>query len=85
MRQRQIICDQNIYASMARMSDNEKCPIGNFGESSQLTNLILDSVATCHMMPEVSVFIPVFLEDTDKILKVRTDITSQQNKKVKYE
>ena len=66
------------------MSDNEKCPIGNFGDSSQLTNLILDSGATCHMTPEVSGFIPVFLEDTNNILKVRTDITSQQNKKVKY-
>ena len=45
--------DKNIYASMARMSGNEKCPSRNFGESSKLTNWILDSGATCHMMPEV--------------------------------
>ena len=35
--------DQKIYASMARMSSNDKCPIGNFCDSSQLTNWILDS------------------------------------------
>ena len=29
--------DQKIYASMARMSVNDKCPSGNFGDSSQLT------------------------------------------------
>ena len=32
--------DQNIYASMARMSGNDKCPSGSFGDSLQLTNLI---------------------------------------------
>ena len=26
--------DQKIYASMARMSDNDKCPSENFGDSS---------------------------------------------------
>ena len=41
--------DQKIYASMARKSGNDECPNGNFGDSSQLTNWILDSVATCHM------------------------------------
>ena len=29
---------QNIYASMARLYGNDKCPSGNFGDSSQLTN-----------------------------------------------
>ena len=43
---------------MARMSGNDKCPSGNFGESSQFTNWILDYVATCHITPEVSDFIP---------------------------
>ena len=43
---------------MARMSDNEKIPSRDFGDSSQLTNLILDSVSTCHMTPQVSAFIP---------------------------
>ena len=50
---------------MARMTNNDKCPSGNFGDSSQLTNRILDSGATCHMIPEVSYFIPYSLEDTD--------------------
>ena len=50
--------DQNIYASMARISGNGECPGGDFGESSQLTNCILDSGATCHMPQEVSYFIP---------------------------
>ena len=50
--------DQKIYASIARVSGNDKCPGGNFGDKSQLTNWILDSEATCHMTPEVSDFIP---------------------------
>ena len=44
--------DQKIYASMAHMSSNDECTSGNFGDSSQLTNFILDSGATCHMTPE---------------------------------
>ena len=48
------------------MSGNEKCPSGNFDDSLQLTNLILDSGATFHMTPEVSYFVPGSLEDTDK-------------------
>ena len=55
---------------MARMSNNDKCPSGNFGDSSQLTNWIFDSGATCHMTPEVSDFIPGPLEDTDKPIEV---------------
>ena len=51
---------------MARMSGNDKCLRGNFGDSSQLKNWILDSGATCHMTPELSGFIPCFLDDTDK-------------------
>ena len=43
--------DQKIYAYMARMSSNDKCTSGNFGDSSQLTNWILGSGATCHMTP----------------------------------
>ena len=37
--------DQYIYASMARMSSNDECPSENFGDSSKLTNWILDSGA----------------------------------------
>ena len=43
---------------MARMSGNDECPSGNFGDSLQLTNWILDSGATFHMSPEVSDCIP---------------------------
>ena len=32
--------------------------VGNFRDSLQLTNWILDSGEMCHMMPEVSDFIP---------------------------
>ena len=62
--------DQKIYASMARMSGNDKCLGEIFCDSSQLTNWILDSGATCHMTPEVSDFIPSSLEDTDKYIEV---------------
>ena len=55
---------------MSRISGNDKCPSGSFGDSSQLTNWILDSQATCHMKPEVSDFIPGSLEDTDKHIEV---------------
>ena len=55
---------------MACMSVNDEYSSGNFGVSSQLTNWILDSGATCHMIPEVSDFIPGSLEDTDKHIEV---------------
>ena len=44
--------------------------IGNFGDSSQLTDWILDSGATCYMTPEVSYFIPGALEETDNHIEV---------------
>ena len=62
--------DQTIYASMARMSDNDECPGSNFGDILQLTNLILDSGAMCHINSEVSDFIPGLLDDTDKHIEV---------------
>ena len=46
--------DQKIYAYMARISGNDECRSEKFGDSSQLTNWILDSRATCHMTPKVS-------------------------------
>ena len=55
---------------MARTSSNYECPSEKFGDSSQLTNCILDFGATCHMTLEVSDFIPVSLEDTDKYIEV---------------
>ena len=57
--------DQKIYASMARMSGNDEQPTRTFGDSSQLTNWILDSGETCHMTLEDSYFMPGLLEDTD--------------------
>ena len=55
---------------MARMSSNDKRKSEKYGDSFQLTNWILDSGATCHMIPEVSDFIPGTLEDTDKFIDV---------------
>ena len=55
---------------MARMSGNDECPSGNFGDSSQLTNFILDYGTTCHMTPEVSDLIPGLLQDTNKDIEV---------------
>ena len=45
--------DQRIYAYMACMSDNDESPSIDSGDSSQLTNWILYSGATCHMTPQV--------------------------------
>ena len=55
---------------MARMFDIDEYPSRDFGDSSQLTNYILDSGATCHMTPQVQDFIPGLLEDTDKHIEV---------------
>ena len=55
---------------MARMSDNDECYSRDFGDSSYLTNWILYSGATCHMMPQVSDFIPGLLNETDKHIEV---------------
>ena len=62
--------DLKVYASMARISNDDVSKNKDYGDSSQLTNWILDSGATCHMTPEVTDFIPVSLEDTDKFIEV---------------
>ena len=59
-----------VYASMARMSNDNVSKNKDYGDSSQLTNWILDSGATCHMTPEVTDFIPGSLDDTDKFIEV---------------
>ena len=41
--------EHKIYASMAQMSSDDERKSGEYGDSSQLTNWILDSGATCHM------------------------------------
>ena len=55
---------------MARMSNDDVIKNKDYGDSSQLTNWILDSGATCHMTPEVSDFITGSLEDTYKFIEV---------------
>ena len=67
------------------MSDNDECPSGNFGDSSKLSNRILDYGATCHMTPEVSDFITGSLEDTDKHIEVteRNHVTAKNKDKYK--
>ena len=46
--------DHKIYASMARMSTDDKRKSVKYGDSSQLTNSILDLGATCYMKQEVT-------------------------------
>ena len=67
------------------MYGNYECPSGNFGDSSQLTNWILYYGETCHMTPEVSYFIPVSLEDTDKHIEFadRHHVTAKQKGQVR--
>ena len=71
---------------MARMSNDDKRENKDYGDSSKWTNWILDSGATCHMTPEVTDFIPVSVEDTDKFIEVADILRSydlqkyQQNK-----
>ena len=68
---------------MARMSSDDEQKNGEYGDSSQLTNWILDSRATCHMTPEVMDFIPGSLEDMDKFIEV-TDIHHVTAKKKRF-
>ena len=62
--------NHKIYAYMARISSNDERSSEKYDDSSQLTNWILDSGATCHMTPYVLDFIPGSLEDTDKYIEV---------------
>ena len=50
--------DHKIYTSMARMYCDDKRKSGEYGDSLQLTNWVLDSGAMCHMTLEVTDFIP---------------------------
>ena len=67
------------------MSSNDEYPSGNFGDSSQLTNWIVDFGATCHMTPEVSDFIPGLLEDMDRHIEVADGhhVTAKQKGQVR--
>ena len=64
------IQSQRIYVSMAHMSSNAEITRINHEEISQLSNLVLNSDATCHMTPEISDFIPRWLVETYKYTKV---------------
>ena len=55
---------------MELMSTNSESSRRHFGDSSQLTNWILGSGATCHMTPDISDFIPGLLVETDIYIKV---------------
>ena len=76
-----------VYASMARMSNDDKIENKDYGNSSQLTNCILDSGATCHMTPEVTDFIPGSLEDTDTFIEVADGhhVTAKQKGSVRIQ
>ena len=65
---------------MARMLGNNKFTSGNFGDTLQLTNWILDSGAMCHITPAVQDFISGSLENTDKHIEVadRNHVTSKK-------
>ena len=67
------------------MSGNDEIAGRYFGDSLQLTNWILDSVATCYMTPHVSNFIPGLLEDTDKRIEVADEhhVTTKQKVQVR--
>ena len=67
------------------MSDNDESPSRDFGDSLQLTYLILDSGATCHMIPQVQDFIPGSLEDTDKHIEVTDGHHVTANQKVQVQ
>ena len=55
---------------MERISNDDKRKNKDYGDSSKLTNWILDSGATFHMTPEVTDCIPRSLDDTDKFIEV---------------
>ena len=61
---------QNIYTSMACIYSNAEIPIRYFGDSSQLSNWIIDSGETCHMTPDILDFILGSLVETDKYIEV---------------
>ena len=65
---------------MAQMYCYYKSSSKYFGDSSQLTNWILDSGATCYMTPQVLGFISGSLKDTDIYIEV-ADVNHVTTKK----
>ena len=69
---------------MALMSTNAESFRRHFGDSSQMTNCILDSGATCHMTPDISYFIRGSLVETDEYIRVSDGNFKQRNKQEKF-
>ena len=67
------------------MYGNDESSSRYFGDSSKLTNWILDSRAMQHMTPQDSYFIPRSLEDTDKYIEIADGhhVTAKQKGQVK--
>ena len=63
------------------MYDNDKYSSRGFGDSSQLTNWILDPGEMCHMTPQGSGYILGCYKILINILKLWMGITSRLNKK----
>ena len=61
---------QKVYAYMVHMYYNVETPRKYSGDSSKLTNWILDSGATCHMTPNISDFILGSLVEIEKYIQV---------------
>ena len=69
------------------MSNDDVRKSKDYGNSSQLTNWILDSGAPFHMTPEVTDFIPCTLEDSDKFIEVADGhhVTAKQKGSVRIQ
>ena len=69
---------------MAQMSGTDKSSGRDFGDSSEVTNWILDSGATCHMTPQVSDFIQNFCWKIWINIEVADghNVTAKQNRQV---
>ena len=69
------------------MSNDDVRKNKDYGDSSKLTNWILDSGATCNMTPEVTDFIPGSLEGTDKFIEVADGhhVTAKQKVSVRIQ
>ena len=75
---------QKIHLYVAPMSSNAERTRRYFGDSSQLTNWIVDSGETCHITPDISNNIPGSLVETDKYVEVSYRYFSQRNKEEKF-
>ena len=76
---------ENICDYMACVYTNEIIPGTDDEYSSQPSNFILDSGATCHMAPDISDFIPGALAGTDKYIEVTNEnfVTAEKQDKIK--